>query len=207
MSQTKQLSPLEKEIRGSIRERPLTFKEYMALALYHPQWGYYSAQKAPGRQADFFTSVSVGSCFGELLAHYMHEIWQGAGAPDTFTVLEQGGHIGMLAADVISSTYANFPAFSKTIRFLAVERTALAMTDPRLAEYTCWSLACDLEDIPEASVDLFFANELIDAFPVHRVVWRGPDHGWAGTSRITARRHSGLQRGPALFAHSCRSPR
>ena len=179
MSHTRQLSPFEREIQRSIRARPLTFKEYMALALYHPQWGYYTAQKAPGRNADFFTSVSVGSCFGELLAHYMHGIWQEAGSPETFTALEQGGHVGMLAADVISSIYANFPAFSKAIRFLAVERSALAMTDPRLTEYSCWSLAHDLQDIPQESVDLFFANELIDAFPVHRVIWQGLEHGWA----------------------------
>lgn len=179
MNQNKQLSPLEREIRKSIRATPLTFKDFMALALYHPQSGYYTAQAAPGRNADFFTSVSIGSCFGELLAHYMHGIWQETGEPETFTVLEQGGHIGVLAADVISSIYANFPAFSEAIRFLAVERSALAMTDPRLADYACWSLAGKLNDVPEKSVDLFFANELIDAFPVHRVTWKGAEHGWA----------------------------
>ncbi len=179
MSQTRQLSLLEREIRESIRARKLTFKEYMALALYHPQWGYYTAQNAPGRNADFFTSVSVGSCFGELLAHYIHQAWKEAGTPAIFTVLEQGGHIGVLAADVIASIYANFPAFSKSFRLLAVERSAQAMTDPRLAEYSCWSRVPDLKDISEESVDLFFANELIDALPVHRVIWRGRDLGWA----------------------------
>src|SRR5690349_9170320 len=41
----------------------------MELALYCPVYGYYEKEEDTiGRRGDFFTSVSVGSVFGELLA-------------------------------------------------------------------------------------------------------------------------------------------
>jgi SAM-dependent MidA family methyltransferase len=41
----------------------------MELALYCPVYGYYEKEEdTPGRRGDYFTSVSVGSLFGELLA-------------------------------------------------------------------------------------------------------------------------------------------
>ena len=48
---------------------PLTFVEYMELALYHPELGYYTrASQRSGRAGDFFTSVDVGTLFGQLMA-------------------------------------------------------------------------------------------------------------------------------------------
>ncbi len=41
----------------------------MELALYRPGFGYYETQThSPGRQGDFYTSVSTGDLFGQLLA-------------------------------------------------------------------------------------------------------------------------------------------
>ena len=41
----------------------------MELALYCPEFGYYETQKDNvGRRGDFFTSVSAGELFGQLLA-------------------------------------------------------------------------------------------------------------------------------------------
>ena len=55
---------------------PLTFVEYMELALYHPELGYYArASQRSGRAGDFFTSVDVGPLFGRLLAVQFEEMW------------------------------------------------------------------------------------------------------------------------------------
>ena len=44
---------------------PITVAEFMEIALYHPEHGYYaSAQKRSGKAGDFFTSVDVGPLFG-----------------------------------------------------------------------------------------------------------------------------------------------
>ena len=52
---------------------PLSFPEFMATALYHPQWGYYAdPQRKIGRHGDFFTiyeAAEVGRGFGQSHSH------------------------------------------------------------------------------------------------------------------------------------------
>src|SRR5271169_591292 len=54
-------------------ERPaggiLPFPRFMELSLYCPVYGYYEKEKDTiGRRGDYYTNVSIGSLFGELLA-------------------------------------------------------------------------------------------------------------------------------------------
>jgi SAM-dependent MidA family methyltransferase len=62
--------PLAQRIRREIQAGgPIPFARFMDLALYTPDLGYYErAGRVLGRQGDFYTSVQVGSLFGELLA-------------------------------------------------------------------------------------------------------------------------------------------
>src|SRR5881396_2636396 len=47
----------------------ITFARFMELSLYCPQFGYYEQiANTPGRRGDYYTSVSVGPLFGQLLA-------------------------------------------------------------------------------------------------------------------------------------------
>ena len=176
------LTNLESEIRAQIADRgSIIFKEFMGLALTHPVFGYYTSQKShPGRKADFFTSVSVGACFGELLASYVHECWCAADRPERFEVIEQGANTGLLAADLLTAVSAKYPALYQAIYYHAIEICAEAMSEPSLephhAHYECLSALSDLAE--SESPRCFLANELIDAFPVHRVCWQGLELGW-----------------------------
>ncbi|MBL9209665.1 MAG: SAM-dependent methyltransferase [Opitutaceae bacterium] len=68
--------PLPPEFQAAFRARAdpddtMSFDRFMALALYHPQLGYYRQSRvrvgrAPG--TDFFTATSSGPLFGELVA-------------------------------------------------------------------------------------------------------------------------------------------
>ncbi len=62
-------SALVELIRNEIRLRgSVSFAWFMEQALYHPDYGFYSSDRATiGRRGDYFTSVSVGPLFGELL--------------------------------------------------------------------------------------------------------------------------------------------
>ena len=63
----------------------------MEQALYHPIHGYYSSERARiGRAGDFFTNVSVGDLFGEILAAQAVELFDLLGAPGQFKIAEQG---------------------------------------------------------------------------------------------------------------------
>ena len=74
----------------------------MQQALYHPEHGYYSSGRcAIGRKGDYFTNVSVGPLFGQLLASQFSEIWERLGKINDFVIVEQGAHDGQFALDVL----------------------------------------------------------------------------------------------------------
>jgi SAM-dependent MidA family methyltransferase len=86
-------------IREVIRDNGgrITFERFMELALYHPQCGYYTSGRARiGKSGDFFTSVSVGSLFGRILARQF-QLW------GIKSVSEFGGHHGQLRQDILDA--------------------------------------------------------------------------------------------------------
>src|SRR5580765_6103799 len=97
------MTPLATLLRAQIEKRaPLSFHDFMAAALYHPEHGYYASGRARiGRRGDFFTNVSVGSLFGRLLARQFVEMWERLGTPAHWTIVEEGAHCGRLAADIM----------------------------------------------------------------------------------------------------------
>ena len=84
----------------------------MQQALYHPEHGYYSAGRSQiGRKGDYFTNVSVGSLFGQLLASQFSEIWDRLGKVNDFFIVEQGVHDGQFARDVLEFVQTRLPEF------------------------------------------------------------------------------------------------
>jgi SAM-dependent MidA family methyltransferase len=146
---------------------PVGFDEFMAVALYHPHGGYYASDRTQtGRRGDFFTSVSVGPVFGKLLAAQLIEMRDQLGNPDDFTLVEQGAHDGQLLADILAAWSGPLP------RILIVEplpglRTRQQRTLARWSDYLT-HVAHEKELPPFTGA--FFANELLDAFPVKVLV-------------------------------------
>lgn len=165
-------------IRARLREAPesrLTWAEVMRLALYEPGLGYYRrGVRRIGRGGDFFTSVSVGPLFGRLLAAFAHRLWAAMGRPAGFTIMEQGAHDGTLARDVLEGCRAASPEFFETVEYGIIEpdetlRAAQRTTVGGALAAKLWQCESGIPDRP----GLFLCNELLDAFPVHRVRWTG----------------------------------
>ncbi|MEC4814257.1 MAG: class I SAM-dependent methyltransferase [Scytonema sp. PMC 1069.18] len=153
-------------------QKRITFAEYMDLVLYHPEHGYYSTKAANiGKQGDFFTSVHLGSDFGELLAEQFVHMWEVLGRPTPFSLVEMGAGQGLLALDIVSYVKQQYSDFFHAIDYVIVEKSSLlkGLQQQRLQEFSVrW---CSLEEIPKNSViGCFFSNELVDAFPVHQFV-------------------------------------
>ena len=72
------MSVLANIIRAEMAaSRVISFARFMELALYCPVYGFYEQERDTiGRRGDYYTSVSVGSLFGELLAFQFAE-WLG----------------------------------------------------------------------------------------------------------------------------------
>ena len=163
---------LHQEITNRIAANPhqrITFAEYMDLALYHPEYGYYSQKAALGKEGDFFTSVHLGSDIGEMLAVQFAEMWSILGKPVKFTLIEMGAGQGYLAGDILNYIKQEYPDLFKALKYIIVERSPglKQLQQQRLKEFdVTW---CELEEIANNSVTgCFFSNELLDAFPVHQ---------------------------------------
>src|SRR5687767_15975893 len=96
------MSALEQVIRQEILANgSISFARFMELALYCPKIGYYERSARPvGRDGDFYTSVSVGPLFGELISLQFADWLCGLGG-DSATIVEAGAHDGQLALDIL----------------------------------------------------------------------------------------------------------
>lgn len=151
---------------------PIRFSDYMGLALYHPEHGYYvTGASRVGRAGDFITSVSVGSCFGELMAEEFCRVWESLGRPGKFKLIEQGANDGQFARDVLTH------APCVDAEFAAALQVRLREPLPRLRALQAQTLRefpGKVDWLPEpAAQGVFFSNELLDALPVDRWLWRG----------------------------------
>lgn len=159
------------EVEGGI-----PFAEFMGQALYHPKHGYYTAPRTRiGKQGDFFTSSSVHSCFGRLVARQLRQMWHLLGE-STFVIAEQGAGEGHLCLDILDAIAEDFPDFYEALTYRIVEisndnrqrqaeKLVLHVEKGRVE----W---CDLADL-KGMEGCFLSNELVDAFPVHLVEKRG----------------------------------
>jgi len=163
-------------VAGRIRQRgPITVAEYIDLALYAPGVGYYArAAKRSGRTGDFFTSVDTGPTFGALLAArfaaYWRELGGGAEGPARVDLVEAAAGNGRLTRDILDAAARRDPAFYAAIAAHLVERSAEARAaHPGVLASHLPRLASSGGEVPADIEGVLFANELLDAFPVHLV--------------------------------------
>jgi SAM-dependent MidA family methyltransferase len=170
------VSALKEIIREHIATHgPVTFRWFMEQALYHPQHGYYASGKARiGKHGDFFTNVSIGPLFGELLAAQFREMWERMDKPDPFTIVEQGANNGDFAKDVLIALRRDTPDFFQALRYVIVEPFEIArrVQRERLGEFPLASWRASLAEM-EPFRGVHFSNELLDAMPVHLVTFTG----------------------------------
>ena len=158
-------SPFTLELRawmqaGEGGARP--WSEVMERALYDPLHGYYGAgPRRLGRDGDFYTAVTVGALYGQLLAEVVIERWTALGKPDDFTMVEQGAHDGQLMADIsaVLPPQIQLCIHEARLNFRAAQHA-------RLGHRVQWIGAWD--ELRSANV-MVVCNELHDALPVRRV--------------------------------------
>ncbi|MBL1209996.1 class I SAM-dependent methyltransferase [Geminocystis sp. GBBB08] len=172
-------NPLLAKIFETINNSPekiITFAEYMNLCLYDPEYGYYNSAKIIiGNQGDFFTSSSLSSDFGELLAIQLEEFWQVLGKPSNFKLVEMGAGNGNLALTIINYLFNHYPNFASNIEYIIIEKSqTLKVKQQQLfSDNLANTIQIKWEDwdsIPDNSIiGCFFSNELVDAMPVHLI--------------------------------------
>jgi SAM-dependent MidA family methyltransferase len=170
---------LRREIR---REGPITFARFMELALYAPGAGYYERLRVPGRAGDFFTSVSVGPLFGQLLAFQFAQWLESALPEGKVQIVEAGAHDGRLAADILDWLQRRRPALLARLEYCLADPSPVRRG---WQEKTLLPWASRLAWAPEVAslgarqiCGIIFSNEFLDALPVHRLAWDAVGRSW-----------------------------
>lgn len=164
------MSPLTQILSSILAAAPngkLPFAEVMEMALYHPEHGYYGpGPRRIGRCGDFYTAVSVGPLYGQLLARLADKKRAQMAEPEGFAIIEQAAHDGQLAEDILSASEADYIIVEPNSRYEAAQRERLASFGSRVQ----W--VSSLNKLPQLPA-LFICNELPDAMPVHLIRWNG----------------------------------
>lgn len=171
--------PLAERLRERIRRGgPVTFRDWMAAALYDEREGYYRRPDRPrwGRAGDYRTSPERSPLFAATFARYFASLHEQLGRPAALHLIEAGGGDGRFAEAVLGTLARDAPAVYGALRYVFSELSedARSRAARRLAPFAGrveFRQLEEFEDAPACSV--VFSNELLDALPVHRVRVRG----------------------------------
>ena len=144
---------LAERLRELIRARgPIPFRDWMEAALYDPEFGYYTRSdlKRWGREGDYRTSAERSELFAATFARYFAKLYDELGRPSQWTIVEGGGGDGSFARRVQRELADSYPRVFAATQYYLREINA----DP----------------VFPSDLWIYFSNELLDAFPVHRVI-------------------------------------
>jgi SAM-dependent MidA family methyltransferase len=147
---------------------PISFRDFMEMALYYPELGYYTSGKDKiGKKGDYYTSPNLTHIFGEMIGKQLEEMQYILNEKE-FTIVEMGAGTGLLSLDIREYLKKN-PELYLNLDYCIVEKSPAMQKEQRkrLGEKVRW---CN--SIQELSwiTGCVFSNELVDAFPVHQVV-------------------------------------
>jgi len=178
------LTQLFEIISTEIRKRgAISFEEFMRLALYCPVYGFYEKEEDKiGRNGDFYTSVSVGKLFGELLAfQFAPWLLECQSGTRPVQIVEAGAHRGDLAKDILTWFRDHCPDLFQHLEYIVIEpsTTRQKWQSATLVDFgkkVSWHSR--ITDHTSRIHGVIFANELLDAMPVRRFGWDARRKSW-----------------------------
>lgn len=162
------------------RDGAIRFRDYMSWCLYHPTYGYYMQNRPViGKDGDYYTVSSIGSLMGEMVAEQCVRFWESHPSPSCL-IMEWGGGTGRLAGQVLDALADAHPVWYERVAYRIIDRSPRhrALHDALDKRHAGKWRSAGPEDAmsnhgrwPEGTI--VFSNELLDAFPVHRVKFDG----------------------------------
>jgi SAM-dependent MidA family methyltransferase len=159
------------------RQGPMTFRDWMESALYDKAQGYYCRKDLArwGREGDYRTSPETTLLFAATFARYFAELFHDAGSPTSFTLVEVGGGAGHFASELLETLSRRFPRVFDAITYVfdEVSEDSRDRAAERLVSFHDKVEFKQLSRLSAFEPGIVFSNELLDAFPIHRVTLRG----------------------------------
>ncbi len=152
------------------RHGDMRFSQFMEMALYTPELGYYSGTLPKiGRDGDFITAPEVSPIFSRCIARQAAQVLSQLEQPN---IIEFGAGQGTMAKDIL----LELDALDQTIeRYYIVElsadlrerqkQTLSAQLSAELMAKITW-----LNQLPKTPISaVILANEVLDAMPFERI--------------------------------------
>ncbi|HEV7890252.1 MAG TPA: SAM-dependent methyltransferase [Pyrinomonadaceae bacterium] len=185
-------APLDARLLARIqREGRLTFRDWMAAALYDERGGYYSRSDLErwGRAGDYRTAPERTPLFAATFARHFKRLYEELGSPNSFTLIEAGGGAGRFTRVALDTLRRDAREVFDSLRYVFDEASpdararAAALLAPHAERVEFRSIrdltvearnvnAASQNPAPQPGAFVIFSNELLDALPVHRVVMR-----------------------------------
>lgn len=148
-------------LRNMLHYGDLSFRDFVELALYHPEFGYYARPQNPvGKDADYVTAPLLSPVFSFALGNLVRDfVRRSEGA--VCSIVDIGCGDGGLIESIARGSWPD------EVRFFGVDRS-LERVDCGEATYVR-----TIDELPKDGTHLFLSNELYDAFPFARLVKRG----------------------------------
>lgn len=150
------------------KDGSIAFRDFMEMALYYPQLGYYNSDRIKiGMQGDYYTSSNLTASFGIMVARQLEEMWELLGKGE-FTIVEYGAGTGLLSHDILDHLKSNQPLYDK-LKYCIIEKSPVMREKERthLSDKVSWYNS--IEEIGEIR-GCILSNELLDNFAVHQVI-------------------------------------
>ncbi len=145
----------------------ISFAEFMNLALYHHQYGYYRANTTTiGSAGDFTTAPEISALFGKTITKQLIEIYHA-----DYDILEFGAGNGVLAMQILSqldleeSLPNKYYILELSANLIAVQQQNITKLALHLQKKVVW-----LKSLPKTFKGIIIANEVLDAIPTKRVI-------------------------------------
>lgn len=158
---------LKKKIK---KQGPVSFHDFMEMALYYPSLGYYNSERDKiGERGDYYTSPVLSSLFGELIGKQIEEMWFLL-QKKPFTIVEFGAGTGALCSDILCYLKKNSALYNE-LRYCIIEKSEAMKKQQKkiLDEKVFWCRS--LTEVPPIN-GCILSNEVLDNFPVHKVVMK-----------------------------------
>ena len=148
---------------------PVSFRDFMEMALYYPELGYYtSARNKIGTDGDYYTSPDLTPLFGEMIGKQLEQMSYILGEEQPFIIVEYGAGKGHLCHDILDYLKGNERLYEH-LHYCIIEKSPAMQNRERthLHEKVRWYNS--ILELPEVS-GCILSNELVDNFPVHQVI-------------------------------------
>ena len=123
---------------------PVSFHDFMEMALYYPGLGYYTSQKNRiGKHGDYYTSPVLSSLYGQMIAKQIEEMWR-LMDEEPFSIVEYGAGSCVLCFDILDYLKNNEDLY-RYLNYYIIERNGLSQQTEQRPLHPKAKFICDIE--------------------------------------------------------------